>query len=317
MYAHRRRDERSPSSAPDTRRSYDVAVTARRRNKDPHGKKEPWNMPSWLFPGMKDQDYSSAVKADTYRQKYTVCPRYWYFDAWFECIDCEERFLFSADEQQVWYEKYQLWIDATPIRCKTCRGKRKEAANALNSHRMLLGRSPEDSKWQARMEELEAEIRRIYGFMPAYVRSYAGARALRTAEEAGEESGFTPFERAAMEFLLAGKGQLLSSLRRQLAGCWVAEREVTESGFFTTLAFPGGVELASLDPGHAAIGDVQATVEGMDHPCGVILHLKDALIDCLEGYSEAGEPWPDPVGEFELRYYDYGGGETAPRFERP
>lgn len=127
-------------------------------------------MPPYFFTGMKDADYSTAVPADTSRQTPTICFRHWYLDVWFECIDCEERFLFSAAEQRAWYEEYQLRVDAIPVRCSPCRPKHKQAANAVNSRQMLLYRSPDTPKRASRLAELEAEIRGIYGFWPASLR---------------------------------------------------------------------------------------------------------------------------------------------------
>ncbi|MEZ6190017.1 MAG: zinc-ribbon domain containing protein [Phycisphaerales bacterium] len=69
------------------------------------GKRKPTDMPSWLFPDGTRFDYTSAVRADTTRQDFSVEPRHWYVDATIRCDRCEQDFLFSADEQRFWYEE--------------------------------------------------------------------------------------------------------------------------------------------------------------------------------------------------------------------
>lgn len=46
-----------------------------------------------------------------------------YQDVTLICVDCDENFLFTAEEQQFFYSKGL----ATPKRCKPCRKARKES----------------------------------------------------------------------------------------------------------------------------------------------------------------------------------------------
>jgi hypothetical protein len=63
----------------------------------------------------------TAVRADFRKQNYSVLPRKWYVDATFRCGRCGEEFLFSAREQQFWYEDCQFYIDSVPRECPACR----------------------------------------------------------------------------------------------------------------------------------------------------------------------------------------------------
>jgi DNA-directed RNA polymerase subunit RPC12/RpoP len=78
-------------------------------------------MPRHFFLGSLRIDYASAVRADSSRQNCGVCPRYWYVDTVFQCARCGSQFLFTAEEQRIWYEEYGFWVDAFPKRCVTCR----------------------------------------------------------------------------------------------------------------------------------------------------------------------------------------------------
>jgi hypothetical protein len=98
---------------------------------DGFGNTDPLKMPLHLFHGAVSIDYATAVRADVTKQDYTVCPRHWYIDATFKCRDCDEDFLFSAQEQRFWYEQRRFYVDSQPVRCPECRKKeraRKAAA---------------------------------------------------------------------------------------------------------------------------------------------------------------------------------------------
>ena len=68
------------------------------------GERDPRKVPVHLFMDALKLDYDSAVRAAITKQDYSVCTRHWYIDAIFKCVDCGSEFLFSAREQQVWYE---------------------------------------------------------------------------------------------------------------------------------------------------------------------------------------------------------------------
>ena len=96
---------------------------------DVFGDTDPRKMPLHLFHGAVSLDYGTAMRAEVTKQDYTVCPRHWYIDATFKCIDCGKHFLFSADEQRFWYEQRRFFVDSIPTRCPACR--KKERARKL------------------------------------------------------------------------------------------------------------------------------------------------------------------------------------------
>ena len=92
---------------------------------DVFGDTDPKKMPAHLFGDVRTMNYASAVRADVTKQDFTVCPRHWYVDAVFRCIDCGSDFLFSATEQRFWYEDRRFYVDSRPTRCVACRKKER------------------------------------------------------------------------------------------------------------------------------------------------------------------------------------------------
>lgn len=107
------------------------------------------------------------------------------------------------------------------------------------------------------------------------------------------------FERDVMATILAPEHPVMNALRRQLERCRVASRETTGVGFFTTLDIPTDVEPAPVKPGRMDLGDVTATIEGLEHGAGFVLFVQDGLLDILEGFSYV-EPWPDVSARYEV-----------------
>jgi hypothetical protein len=91
----------------------------------------------------------------------------------------------------------------------------------------------------------------------------------------------------------------MNALRRQFGRCRVASREPTGVGFFTALDVPMGVEPAPVKPGRMDLGDVSATIDGLEHGAGFVLFVQDGVLDELEGFSFA-EPWPDLSARHEV-----------------
>lgn len=92
---------------------------------DSFGDTDPKKMPQHLFHGAVSINYETAVPADVSNQDYTVCPRHWYIDAVFKCMDCGKDFLFSVEEQRFWYEQRKFYVDSKPTRCPVCRKKER------------------------------------------------------------------------------------------------------------------------------------------------------------------------------------------------
>jgi len=90
------------------------------------GWKSSRDMPSHLFYPAVAIHHATAVRANTRIQNYSVCPRHWYVDATFRCQSCQESFVWTADEQRVWFEEYEFYVDSRPTRCAACRARRRQ-----------------------------------------------------------------------------------------------------------------------------------------------------------------------------------------------
>ena len=110
----------------------------------------------------------------------------------------------------------------------------------------------------------------------------------------------TDLERSVIEMLLAGNHPVLEALRRQFQVSSVTKRELTGCGFFTYFAVDR-TAVASIDQESFRIGDVDATIPGLQHGAGFVLFVEDGYVDNLEGYTY-DESWPASVSGFNLTY---------------
>jgi hypothetical protein len=92
----------------------------------------------------------------------------------------------------------------------------------------------------------------------------------------------TPLERAVMLVIVAQATDIGPSLGLQLDSVRVAKRENTGAGFYTTFEVSAP---ATMDGVKSPLGDVGATVQGLEHGMGFLLWLEDGRINQLEGYS--------------------------------
>ena len=106
---------------------------------DIFGNTDPRKMPGHFFSGSIDKDYSTAVRANISKQNYTVCPRHWYFNVSFVCEDCKRDFVWSAQEQKLWFEEYGHFVDAQATRCKNCRFRRRRVKKLKNEYDQIIG----------------------------------------------------------------------------------------------------------------------------------------------------------------------------------
>jgi hypothetical protein len=123
-----------------------------------------------------------------------------------------------------------------------------------------------------------------------------------------------PLERKAMELLLAGDDPTLNVLREQYHVGEVIKRELTGAGFHVAFSVPpAAVRLDARKSLH--FGDVKAEIEGLQYGAGFVLHVRDGVIDQLEGYSY-DEPWPVNVDSFHLSYIEGNERDLATLWER-
>ena len=109
----------------------------------------------------------------------------------------------------------------------------------------------------------------------------------------------TPLERQVIATLLAPDHPVMDALRRQFDACRVASREFTGHGFFSTLVVADGVEAAPVTLRQLDLGDVTATIDGLEHGAGFVLFVRDGVLHMLEGFAY-DEPWPSAIGRFEI-----------------
>ena len=109
----------------------------------------------------------------------------------------------------------------------------------------------------------------------------------------------SPLERDVLATILAPNHPVMNALRRQFERCRVASRKTTGAGFFTALDIATGVEPAPVKAGRMDLGDVTATIDGLEHGAGFVLFVQDGVLDLLEGFSY-GEPSPDVSARHEV-----------------
>ena len=111
-----------------------------------------------------------------------------------------------------------------------------------------------------------------------------------------------PLEAAVLEKLLAGDHRILAALRAQLRDITVTSREISEAGFFTEFS-TGAALPAPVATNKLRLGDVEATLTGLQSGAGFILYIDSGRLSVLEGFTYE-EVWPNTIEEFSLRYSD-------------
>lgn len=71
-------------------------------------------------------DYTTAIRAVSSKQNFTVCPRHWYVDTTVSCSRCAESSVLTAQGQKFWYEELKFWINSLPKECASCRKELRE-----------------------------------------------------------------------------------------------------------------------------------------------------------------------------------------------
>lgn len=125
-------------------------------------------MPRWLFGSVLSFDHSTAVPADITKQNRSICPRYWYVDAEYECRRCKQRFIWTAAEQKAWFEDYFIWVDANPSQCMACRKSLKQLAELRKEYDRLVAPARQGTVEQKRrVVEILDELASGTGPLPA------------------------------------------------------------------------------------------------------------------------------------------------------
>ncbi|HXI82311.1 MAG TPA: hypothetical protein VNM34_16005 [Verrucomicrobiae bacterium] len=109
----------------------------------------------------------------------------------------------------------------------------------------------------------------------------------------------TPLERQVIATLLAPEHPVTRALHRQFEACRVVSREFTGRGFFSKLVVADGVDAAPVTRKRLHLGDATPTIAGLEHGAGLVLLVREGVLDMLEGFAY-DEPWPNAIGRFEI-----------------
>jgi len=84
---------------------------------------------TWMMRGMPQDAIVANWSQHSPHNSHS--PIFWYQDKLLSCRDCGAEFVFTKNEQRVWYEEYKLPIQVKAVCCTICRRrqrKEKEAA---------------------------------------------------------------------------------------------------------------------------------------------------------------------------------------------
>lgn len=110
----------------------------------------------------------------------------------------------------------------------------------------------------------------------------------------------TLLEREVVKLLLEGDDPVLDVLRKQTRFLSAAKREYTGHGFFTHFRVPENAPRLA-DTVSFKVGDVEASMDGLQYGAGFLLYVERGMVSLLEGYSYE-EPWPAKVKRFTVGY---------------
>jgi len=113
-------------------------------------------------------------------------------------------------------------------------------------------------------------------------------------------TGLNDLEQAVLDKLLDGDHPVLVALREQASRARVSSHERSGAGFFCS--FEVSADVAPLRGStDFELGDVEASVDGLEHGAGFLLFVRGGRLAALEGYSYE-EPWPTEATNFRLSY---------------
>jgi hypothetical protein len=132
------------------------------------GSDDPREMPVHFFLGSLRLNYATAVRSNPDRQNCSICPRYWYVDVIFACQRCGGEFPFTANEQRVWYEEYQFWVDSVPKHCFACRHDLRNLKAARREYDQTVAQVLEhgDPESRKRLADVIDQLYELGGELP-------------------------------------------------------------------------------------------------------------------------------------------------------
>jgi len=89
-------------------------------------------------------------------------PYFAYYDRTLTCTDCQTSFVFSAREQQYWYETLMFWVQSRPKQCPACRRKRRQDKQAQAELKTALDQlNADDADQLLHVADLYARLGRL------------------------------------------------------------------------------------------------------------------------------------------------------------
>ena len=132
---------------------------------DIFGNTDPKKMPNHFFYGAVKIKYETAVKANTDKQNYSVCPREWYADAQFTCDVCKDDFIWTASEQKAWFEDYNFWVDSIPKNCAICRKEKRNFKKTKQEYDRLVNKAR-----SSKNSEIKKKVINLINQMESYLK---------------------------------------------------------------------------------------------------------------------------------------------------
>lgn len=105
-------------------------------------------------------------------------------------------------------------------------------------------------------------------------------------------------ERDVLEEIFRNYPELSNMLKKQIAASSI-EREFTEVGFFLNFKVQDLNIIRLPNNISTTLGNINASIEGLEYGAGFVLFLKEGVIDTLEGFSY-GEKWPVKVENYKI-----------------
>jgi hypothetical protein len=94
-----------------------------------------------------------------------------------------------------------------------------------------------------------------------------------------------------LPLLVKGEHAVLRVLQEQARSARVGTIELSGVGFFAELAVPSDAPL--VEPPNMSGGDALIDIAGSPHGAGCVLFVRDGRLSLLEGYTHAGDAWPE------------------------
>jgi hypothetical protein len=173
-------------------------VLPRRNVMDIFGSTDPKKMPMHFFWSALSVDHRTAVRANTKKQNYSVCPRHWYINANFKCERCGQEYTWTAGEQKAWFEDFFFWVDSQPRRCSNCRAEQRHLLKLQKEYDATVAsaRNHGTPDQKRRIIEIVSELQQSLGRLPEKMvetKDLFERQSRNQAEPNGPANGSQPF----------------------------------------------------------------------------------------------------------------------------